>query len=186
MFVVNKLTNLFKFLPIMYITLRPCTRYFKHIFCHLYIYIYLIFCVVKITVKYIDISFMIRASTGQISTWRVINLFRVIGAVLGWIAVSLNPMDDQSHSKSFIVPAFASIFCLVSVPNKLPLLHLLFITSPPYPLILLSYFFLSFSSSFFRVLVYCLLSFALFHKYSPPFVARNSYSKTNSLKLQLK
>lgn len=35
-------------------------------------------------------------STGQLSTWRVINLFRVIGATLGWIAISMNPMDDQA------------------------------------------------------------------------------------------
>ncbi|XP_065068676.1 transmembrane protein 237B-like [Rhopilema esculentum] len=33
-------------------------------------------------------------STSQISTWRVINLVRAIGAVLGWISISLNPLDD--------------------------------------------------------------------------------------------
>jgi len=44
---------------------------------------------------YKDVS-QLWTSTTQISTWRVINLLRVIGAILGWIAVSMNPMDDQA------------------------------------------------------------------------------------------
>jgi len=35
-------------------------------------------------------------STEEISTWKIINLMRVIGAVVGWVMVAMAPDDDQT------------------------------------------------------------------------------------------
>ena len=39
---------------------------------------------------------MCRESTEEVSTWKVINLMRVIGAFIGWIMVAMAPEDDQT------------------------------------------------------------------------------------------
>ena len=54
----------------------------------------------------IAIYYFHRSSTAQLSTWLIINLLRVIGAILGWLFVSLSPMDDEMASKSEICDIF--------------------------------------------------------------------------------
>ena len=39
---------------------------------------------------------LFRESTEEISTWKIINLMRVIGAVVGWVMVAMAPDDDQT------------------------------------------------------------------------------------------
>ena len=39
---------------------------------------------------------LLRESTEEISTWKIINLMRVIGAVVGWVMVAMAPDDDQT------------------------------------------------------------------------------------------
>lgn len=39
----------------------------------------------------------------KLNTWKVINLLRVIGAVLGWIMVAMAPVEDQTAGMRFTI-----------------------------------------------------------------------------------
>ena len=38
-------------------------------------------------------------SSSLLETWRIINLMRVLGAVLGWVLVSVQPTKDYTARK---------------------------------------------------------------------------------------
>lgn len=60
------------------------------------------------------VPFQFRASSERLRTWKIINLLRVIGAVLGWLAVAIALDDDYTESKisfsnyNFLISRFQS------------------------------------------------------------------------------
>ena len=59
----------------------------------------------------------------QLGTWKIINLMRVIGSVIGWFMVAIAPDDDQTSGICKLLVLFKCILDFCIFENDLYHIH---------------------------------------------------------------